>query len=65
MPLKGHLVKGSKPERKAGVVVSTNAASKKPNYTVKDAEVIMADTHVQARIFTLAPGEGIRATSRG
>ena len=41
------------------MAVSTNAATKKPNYTVKDIEPIMEGAHVQARMFTLAPGDSI------
>jgi quercetin dioxygenase-like cupin family protein len=35
------------------------AGSTKPNYTVKNIETVVAGTDVQARIFTLAPGESI------
>jgi quercetin dioxygenase-like cupin family protein len=33
--------------------------STKPNYTVKNIEPVVVGTDVQARIFTLAPGESI------
>jgi quercetin dioxygenase-like cupin family protein len=33
--------------------------STKPNYTVKNIEPVVAGTDVQARVFTLAPGESI------
>ena len=36
-----------------------NAASTKPNYSVKNIEPVVIGTDVQARIFTLAPGEFI------
>ena len=35
------------------------AASTKPNYSVKNIEPVVVGTDVQARIFTLAPGEFI------
>ncbi len=31
----------------------------KPNYTVKNVEIVAAGKDVQARVFTLAPGEAI------
>jgi quercetin dioxygenase-like cupin family protein len=34
-------------------------ALKYSNYTVKDVEQVMADAYVQARVFTLAPGDSI------
>jgi len=37
----------------------TRAAAGKPNYTVKNSELIIAGQNVQARLFTLAPGESI------
>ena len=39
--------------------VSNNSASGKPSYTVKDVELVMAGAQVQARVFTLAPGDSI------
>ena len=46
-------------EKEAGVGVSNNSASGKPSYTVKDVELVMAGAQVQARVFTLAPGDSI------
>jgi quercetin dioxygenase-like cupin family protein len=37
----------------------TDSAPRNPNYTVKKVECVVAGTDVQARIFTLAPGEAI------
>jgi hypothetical protein len=37
----------------------TDSAPRNPNYTVKKVECAVAGTDVQARIFTLAPGEAI------
>jgi len=34
-------------------------ASQKPNYTVKNIETVVSGTDVQARVFTLAPGDVI------
>ena len=34
-------------------------AANKPNYTVKNVEVVIAGADVQARVFTLAPGDSI------
>jgi quercetin dioxygenase-like cupin family protein len=39
--------------------VSTDSASNKPNYTVKNVELIVSGADVQARILTLAPGDVI------
>jgi quercetin dioxygenase-like cupin family protein len=36
-----------------------STASQKPNYTVKNIEPVVCGTDVQARIFTLAPGDVI------
>jgi quercetin dioxygenase-like cupin family protein len=36
-----------------------DVAAKKPNYTVKNVEVVIAAADVQARVFTLAPGDSI------
>jgi quercetin dioxygenase-like cupin family protein len=36
-----------------------DSAPRNPNYTVKNVECVIAGTDVQARIFTLAPGEAI------
>ena len=38
---------------------STNPATGKPNYTVKSCELLVAGANVQARLFTLAPGESV------
>jgi quercetin dioxygenase-like cupin family protein len=46
-------------EKEAGVGVSNNSASGKPSYTVKDVELVMAGAQVQARVFTLAPGDSV------
>jgi quercetin dioxygenase-like cupin family protein len=39
--------------------VDAGAAPKKPNYTVKDVEVVVAGRDVQARVLTLAAGDSI------
>jgi quercetin dioxygenase-like cupin family protein len=41
----------------AGVGAPTT--SNQPSYTVKDVELVMAGPQVQARVFTLAPGDSI------
>jgi quercetin dioxygenase-like cupin family protein len=41
------------------VDASASAASKKPNYTVKDVEIVVAGKDVQARVITLAAGDSI------
>lgn len=38
---------------------STTAAAQKANYRVKNIEPVMTGSDVQARLFTLAPGETI------
>ena len=38
---------------------STVPVSGKPNYTVKSCELLVVGANVQARLFTLAPGESI------
>jgi quercetin dioxygenase-like cupin family protein len=38
---------------------SNRPAPGKRNYSVKNSELVIADANVQARLFTLAPGEGI------
>jgi quercetin dioxygenase-like cupin family protein len=37
----------------------TGKAANQPSYTVKDVELVMAGPQVQARVFTLAPGDTI------
>ena len=46
-------------ERQSQMGTSTDKASTTPNYTVKNVELVVAGADVQARIFTLAPGEFI------
>jgi mannose-6-phosphate isomerase-like protein (cupin superfamily) len=41
------------------VDASAGAASKKPNYTVKNVEVVIAGRDIQARVLTLAAGDSI------
>ena len=43
----------------ASVTKNGQDTSKKPNYSVKNIEPVVIGTDVQARIFTLAPGEFI------
>jgi quercetin dioxygenase-like cupin family protein len=49
-----HLYQGMR-----AMTLSTMPATAKPKYTVKNCELLVAGANVQARLFTLAPGESI------
>jgi quercetin dioxygenase-like cupin family protein len=47
------------PSRGRNRTSSVDSASRKPNHTVKNVENVLAGPTIQARVFTLAPGDSI------